>query len=50
MATEEYMAGRKQYKRPQGLLLANNPGYISNGKRIPEGNELEDFIILSRQQ
>lgn len=47
MATEEYMAGRKQYKRPQGLLLANNPGYISNGKRIPEGNELEDFIILS---
>jgi len=28
-------------------LLANNPGYISNGKRIPEGNELEDFIILS---
>jgi hypothetical protein len=49
MATNNYMLGRKQYARPQGLLFANNPGYIdqATGKRLPEGNELEDFIILS---
>jgi hypothetical protein len=47
MASEQYMSGRRQYKRPQALLLANNPGYLSNGARIPEGTEFEDFIILS---
>lgn len=47
MAELSYMVGRKAYARPQGLLLANNPGYISDGKRIPEGNEFEDFIVLS---
>jgi len=49
MATENYMAGRKQYKRPQALLFANNSGYLSEdtGARIPEGNEFEDFIIIS---
>lgn len=41
------MVGRKKYLRPQGLILANNPGYIADGSRIPEGNEFEDFIILS---
>jgi hypothetical protein len=47
MASEEYMIGRKKYLRPQALLFSNNPGYISNGKRIPQGEEFEDFIILS---
>jgi hypothetical protein len=47
MATEEYLVNRKKYSRPQAIMFANNPGYISNGKRIPEGTELEDFIILS---
>lgn len=47
MASQEYMIGRKKYFRPQGLLLANNPGYISEGFRIPEGDEFKDFIILS---
>ncbi len=47
MASKAYMVGRKKYLRPQGLILANNPGYISDGSRIPEGNEFEDFIILS---
>lgn len=47
MASEAYMVGRKKYSRPQALLFSNNPGYISNGKRIPDGKELEDFIILS---
>jgi hypothetical protein len=47
MAELSYIVGRKAYARPQGILLANNSGYISQGKRIPEGNEFEDFIILS---
>lgn len=42
-----YMVGRKAYARPQGILLANNPGYISEGQRIPDGEEFNDFIILS---
>jgi len=42
-----YMVGRKAYARPQGILLANNPGYVSGGKRIPDGEEFQDFIILS---
>jgi len=47
MATESYMVGRKKYFRPQALLFANNPGYISNGKIVPDGEEFRDFIILS---
>jgi hypothetical protein len=47
MATESYMVGRKKYGRPQALLLSNNPGYIDNGKIVPEGEEFKDFIILS---
>jgi hypothetical protein len=47
VATKEYMVGRRKYLRPQGLILANNPGYVVDGARIPEGNEFEDFIILS---
>ena len=47
MASKEYMVGRKKYARPQGILFANNPGYIVDGFRIPEGDEFRDFIILS---
>ena len=47
MASKEYMVGRKKYLRPQGLIFANNPGYVADGSRIPDGNEFEDFIILS---
>jgi hypothetical protein len=47
MASLEYMDGRKKYTRPQGLLLANNPGLIIDGKRVPDGVEFKDFIILS---
>jgi hypothetical protein len=47
MATAEYMSGRQRYQRPQGLLLADNPGTIIDGRIVPEGNEFEDFIILS---
>jgi hypothetical protein len=47
MATDSYMVGRKKYGRPQALLFSNNPGYISDGKIIPDGEEFKDFIILS---
>ncbi len=47
MATEAYMVGRKKYGRPQAMLFSNNPGYIENGKIIPNGEEFRDFIILS---
>jgi len=47
MVEQAYMVGRKAYSRPQGMLLANNPGYLSEGKRIPDGEEFQDFIILS---
>jgi hypothetical protein len=47
MASEAYMVGRKKYSRPQALLFSNNPGNIVNGKRIPDGEEFTDFIILS---
>jgi hypothetical protein len=43
----EYFKNRKKNPRPQALLLANNPGYIHKGSRIPDGTEFEDFIILS---
>ena len=47
MAELDYIIGRKAYARPQAMLLSNNPGYISDGKRIPDGEEFLDFIILS---
>jgi hypothetical protein len=57
MANSAYMNGRKKYGRPQAMLWADNPGYISNGFYVPEGNELNsannfatqdgEFIILS---
>lgn len=43
----EYMGNRRKNARPQGVLLSNNPGYIEDGKRIPDGVEFEDFIILT---
>jgi hypothetical protein len=47
MAIGEYLKGRKQFGRPQGVLLANNPGRLNEGIYVPEGSEFEDFIILS---
>lgn len=39
MATASYMNSRKQYHRPQGLLLSNNPGTLDSGFYVPEGYE-----------
>jgi hypothetical protein len=47
MVSLQYMQNRKEYQRPQGLLFANNPGTIINGVYVPNGNEFQDFIILS---
>jgi len=47
MATNDYMIGRKKYSRPQGLIFADNPGFLDGGKIVPEGSEMTDFIILS---
>jgi hypothetical protein len=59
MATSAYLTGRRRYARPQSILWANNPGYLSNGLYVPNGievganteetdiNLLDQFVILS---
>ena len=55
----EYLAGRKKYSRPQGMLWADNAGTLSTNEAtgksyyVPTGNEINaasgsgDFLILS---
>lgn len=55
----EYLAGRKKYSRPQGMLWADNSGTLSTNEAtgksyyVPTGNEINaasgsgDFLILS---
>ena len=51
MVSVAYMNGRRNYQRPQAVLLANNPGTIAtvdgSSYYVPTGTELEDFIILT---
>lgn len=47
MASSTYMNARKKYQRPQAILLADNPGTVSDGKWIPNGDEFINFIILT---
>lgn len=47
MASSAYMTGRKIWARPQAMLWSDNPGLIQNGMYVPNGDEFEDFIILS---
>jgi hypothetical protein len=47
MVDSTYLAGRNKYGRPQAMLFSENPGILDNGFYVPQGNELEDFIILS---
>lgn len=46
-----YIAGRKKYSRPQGLLFSNNVGQFDNATGVyypdPGSIEKENFIILS---
>lgn len=60
MTSNNYMLGRKQWTRPQGMLWADNSGTISNGFYVPNGYETlsnqtgltttqlsDSFLILS---
>jgi hypothetical protein len=47
MATKTYMQNRWAYTRPQAIAWSNNSGSVSGGIVVPQGNEFEDFIILS---
>jgi hypothetical protein len=47
MATSTYMAGRKQYSRPQAMLWSDNSGEISNGVYVPSGYETGALIAIS---
>ena len=59
MATSAYLTGRRRYQRPQAALWANNPGTLTGGVYVPNGQEvgantaetdedlLNQFIILS---
>lgn len=42
MATNQYMAGRKRWTRPQAMLWAENPGTLVDGRYVPQGYE-ENF-------
>jgi hypothetical protein len=47
MASKAYIENRWKYNRPQAVAFANNFGILDDGLLVPEGNEFEDFIILS---
>lgn len=51
MATSGYMAGRRSFlsgaTRPQAILFSDNAGTLQSGKYIPNGEEWQDFIILT---
>ena len=40
MSTKDYINGRQKYRRPQGLLFADNQGTLSNGFWVPDGLEV----------
>lgn len=42
-----YLNARKQWTRPQAIILSNNSNGILNGIPQITGNEWQDFIILS---
>jgi hypothetical protein len=47
VATSAYMTNRIKFQRPQAMLFSDNPGTLSSGTYIPNGDEGLDFIILS---
>ena len=47
MATSSYMSNRIKFQRPQAMLFSDNPGTLSGGLYIPNGDEGTDFIIIS---
>jgi hypothetical protein len=51
MSNSEYIQNRWNLsglrRRPQAVAWANNFGILDNGLLVPEGQEFEDFLILS---
>lgn len=55
MSDLNYLAGRKQYARPQGIMFADSPGiktpegfYVPSGYEVgTQGNSDNNFLILS---
>jgi len=47
LPTSQYMIGRREWTRPQAIIFSDNAGRLENGQFIPEGEEWENFIILS---
>jgi len=49
MADSTYIKGRKQYRRPQAIMLSDSIGRVDGGIYTPDEDEVEfeDFIILS---
>ena len=47
MVNSVYMFNRREHRRAQAMLFANNPGYDDAGFIVPDGQELTDFIVLS---
>lgn len=47
MSSFSYMAGRRKWSRPQGMLFSDNSGTILSGSYVPSGSEWDDFIIPS---
>ena len=43
MASLTYIQNRKTYTRPQGVLFANEPGLLSGGFYVPQGNEFGEY-------
>lgn len=48
MASSSYMAGRKKWYRPQGMLWSDTPAVLIEGKYIPSG--FEEYSDLSSIQ
>jgi hypothetical protein len=44
MATNAYIAGRKQYSRPHAMMWSKNEPLIINGKYVPYGLEMNDAV------
>lgn len=53
MASSTYIVGRRKYERPQAILWADNPGTLTDGIFVPNGDEKRSdgaspsFIILT---
>jgi hypothetical protein len=44
MATQTYMDGRKKYSRPHAMMWSKQPPLIINGKYVPYGLEVNDYV------